>query len=1635
MNKVIKNITVKWTWEGDDFLIKGFNIAITPKDCNPVEHNEYVLVLQTIAANMKETGEYIHTFYNVPIDEGLTVVPWVQALYENDDSEWASLNGVTIEDDGQATIVVIGNPNFQQIIDMASDDKITPQEKQSLKKEWDEVITDHWNIYIGIEKAGIGKSEEKDRYIQAANALAQYLNDNKLYEWRQLEDPEYAYPVDLTTDETIDLNSKHYGGYVIYTRKWREYYEAKIKILEKIRDAIAENNKDSLQDIIDQTTLPDTIPVGGYLCSSLTANKLHDFNNELGYIRIGYGSFVNSTGQKYYIERTEDNKDIATHINTALNSNTGKYNFLLFIGSDPSRFEFGTDPHASKMFVIGTHKRGVWYYHVDGSEPKEFNPLPEDCVVARIEEFKKDSTEHGIQSIKYLASTRDSIFDALTNGGEEQGVYKDENTGKIFINAEYMRIGVIKSQNDMSEFNLNDGTFRLGGTVEEEFKNFKLKFDGKDLKFGKDVTIGWENIDDTIKDNIGSSSHAVSLSNDSHIILCGLDGNAVPGELGADGKAKTSVKAFKGSRELVAVSQDTVDLTDDQFKIKIMSTLNCTVNREGNATIYIDKLTDSVSSVDLSGDIKDVDSDKAYLNTELVDSGYVELEIICGENKTSLKKMMTFTKVKNGSDGVNGTDGQIGDAAKFIKVNGEQIFKYADGVTIPTPAVITLKSTAYNMNIEKRQWQFYHEVEGWKPLTGDNDQEIYLVNPDGNEWRDAKSVRYRCVINELYIDEITIAKLKDGDSGYTVSLSNESHSVACDEFGGPLDGEIGVSGKATCDVTVYKGTTQLTPVQVMDNDYTKLQENEFAINITEYAGCEFDLIFGKTLRITKLEDNSAYVNMSVICESKTTVDKVMTITKAIKGSDGVDGASPYIAVLTNDYHAIPTDEAGENGNYNGCSTSIDLMHDREIITEGVTYGAKASTGVLGLLNKNTYTVTRMDLDAGYVDMVAMKDSKKFTKRFTLAKNKQGNGADVYSLDISHSFIKKDNINDVFIYSPSYIILKAKKIHGNDLPEPFAGKFKVFESVNGSDYEEKLFTEPILEQRYEITTENLKTIKVSLYNEEDFLLDTEVIPVVSDGKKGDKGDNGSDANVPDWVKEWDGNSTLIGGDKVISPRIFAGAVDSQNRKTGIALGRQALANDDIMANVGLAAYSNDVKTMQVEARTGKVTIGAIIGQQMIVYPDGSIDTPSINANKIIAGTIDASKINVTNLNANNITAGSINARNIDVYNLNADNITAGKIKAKYIEADEIVSTINGASTTINGDKITTGTIALKNLNSNNDDAILKLFDNGNGYCSIDATYQYEQGRGNKIRLKWNSSNYWYVGENTAGVYLNNSEDGTNGEYKCAFWVSTTHARFSVNKVNIGTGSCRIDTQNNALRLYTSYDGSTDRGIRISQSAGRAEVLDDGIYFTPISAGGSESSRYKLADADHNHNMANLSGDSIKSKYGNLHLFSQNTYYGQIIIDGGAGTMRPASNGNYDLGTANERFSTLYVIKSPNVSSDVRVKRDLTYIDNSLYHQFIRDDLDLATYNYLGDQSRSVGFIAQDLVNNQVGELILDYDKDKYNKGEENLSYNLSNYISVVAGALKHEIEIRDKQIDILIDRINKLEGMIENNDKQ
>ena len=209
---------------------------------------------------------------------------------------------------------------------------------------------------------------------------------------------------------------------------------------------------------------------------------------------------------------------------------------------------------------------------------------------------------------------------------------------------------------------------------------------------------------------------------------------------------------------------------------------------------------------------------------------------------------------------------------------------------------------------------------------------------------------------------------------------------------------------------------------------------------------------------------------------------------------------------------------------------------------------------------------------------------------------------------------------------------------------------------------------------------------------------------------------------------------------------------------------------------------------------------------------------------------------------------------------------------------------------------------------------------------------------------------------------------------------------------------------------------------------------------------------------NEGVVNVQDDGVThvGKYINLHASNENTTNSDARIYTNGGyiyinkSLLASGVGIVDIGSSDNRWNTIYLVRSPDVSSDRTLKENIEYIRksdmtyNDMYN-FVKDDLELAKYNFKGQEKEELNFIAQDLLynldgtDNKVGQFIvnpipvpteeeIEIAKASLEEGQEyhdpTLNYDMGNYISVLAGALKEaiiKIEEQQKLIDKLINK--------------
>ena len=246
------------------------------------------------------------------------------------------------------------------------------------------------------------------------------------------------------------------------------------------------------------------------------------------------------------------------------------------------------------------------------------------------------------------------------------------------------------------------------------------------------------------------------------------------------------------------------------------------------------------------------------------------------------------------------------------------------------------------------------------------------------------------------------------------------------------------------------------------------------------------------------------------------------------GTTGVPGIT---AVLTNDTHAIPTDSTGANANYGNSGTDLFIYEGSSPLVydgSGTTTGKFTVTAAVDGVTAGATTVVTVNGATGvrYADLTASTFDKTATGSitFTITGRRlsvepgQTNGT-AFTYTVKQSFTKtpsgvQGDPGNVFwltsstavvqttiggIFNPSTITFRGKKTVGNTTSD-YTGYFIVYRNdvpidINYSPLSSYLYTIPA----------GTTSVRAELYSDSAHspsnLLDTETVPVVSDGKTG------------------------------------------------------------------------------------------------------------------------------------------------------------------------------------------------------------------------------------------------------------------------------------------------------------------------------------------------------------------------------------------------------------------------------------------------------------------------------------------------------------------------------------------------------
>ena len=335
--------------------------------------------------------------------------------------------------------------------------------------------------------------------------------------------------------------------------------------------------------------------------------------------------------------------------------------------------------------------------------------------------------------------------------------------------------------------------------------------------------------------------------------------------------------------------------------------------------------------------------------------------------------------------------------AKYVIINGEQVFKYSNNFSgTPTPATITLTATKFNITANGK-WQYKNASAVWTDFSPAQTSTTLSLSPTSGILSTAKSMQVRYIVDTIY-DEITIVKVSDGANGTSATaywLISSASAIGKNTSNAFNPASITFSSKSQTgngSVANYSGRfiiAETTDGTNFTDKYTSTGNES-----------------SKTYTPSSTNVKAIRVRMYQAGGTSVLLDEQL-IPVVTDGKNGATGAAAVTAVLSNDSHNIPCNTSGTPSTYAGAVTTMSVFVGATDTSTSWTYTA-TPTNVKGTLSNNnrTYTVTEITADTGYVDITATRSGySSVTKRFTLAKSKQGNtgaaGKDAYTVILSN----------------------------------------------------------------------------------------------------------------------------------------------------------------------------------------------------------------------------------------------------------------------------------------------------------------------------------------------------------------------------------------------------------------------------------------------------------------------------------------------------------------------------------------------------------------------------------------------------------------------------------------------------------
>ena len=498
-----------------------------------------------------------------------------------------------------------------------------------------------------------------------------------------------------------------------------------------------------------------------------------------------------------------------------------------------------------------------------------------------------------------------------------------------------------------------------------------------------------------------------------------------------------------------------------------------------------------------------------------------------------------------------------------------------------------------------------------------------------------------------YERNFVITKVFSGESTVLLNITNDSHIFASD-----FNGNIDKNASITTEVVMYRGNTIIEPDSVTwscDNPQGLLIENisKTKFRITALKGTEMDnagvIVFTARLDHKGYKKEFSWIKVKngkpgpsgpigpqgpqgLQGPSGPTGPQGQQGPQGVQGPAGTDGKTYYTWIkyansstgsgMSND----PTDKTYIGFAYN--KTTPTESNNASDYTWSLIKGDKGDTGVQGPSGKDgttTYTWIKYSDNA---DGTGLYDTPKSTTKYIgIATNKTTATESTTKTDYTWSLFKGDK-GDTGSQGPQ----GEKGDTGAQGPKGDTGE----QGPQGPKGDKG--------------------------------------PQGPQGIMGPPGIQGPPGPILDWVQDWDDTKVSIGSNQLISPRIFAGHLES-NKPTGVAIGKNIFGTLNGYGNVsGIAGYKAGEKTFHLQTN-GDFLIGDINNNHL--YYNGK--EFKLRASSILLGAsevttkemVDDSMIKIETMLNDNIDNSIVQAQESilsNVANKYADKITITELQS-------------------------------------------------------------------------------------------------------------------------------------------------------------------------------------------------------------------------------------------------------------------------------------------------------------------------------------------------------------------------------------